>query len=93
MRVFLLSSEIKQVGQRLSHLILYYISHFDARGRMLIICPIASVEGAELDGFGDMGRGDLFTACQIGDSAGDAQDSVITAGGESHTLECGAEKT
>ena len=44
--------------------------------------PVGAVEGAVLDGLGDVARQDLFRVFEVGDGARDAQDAVVGAGGE-----------
>ncbi len=41
------------------------------------LCPVAAVEGAVLDGLGDVGF-----AAEVGDGAGDLEDVIVGAGGE-----------
>ena len=49
----------------------------------VVLGPVGSVEGAVLNGFGDMFGFDLRGRFDIGDSAGDFQDPVVSAGAES----------
>src|SRR6266852_2074292 len=44
--------------------------------------PQLPVQGAVLDGFGNMIGGELFGASQVGDGAGDFQDPVVSAGAQ-----------
>jgi len=46
---------------------------------LLFSRPQLAVEGAVLNGFGDVVAGDFFGAGQVGDGAGDFQDAVVGA--------------
>jgi hypothetical protein len=48
--------------------------------------PVAAVEGAVLDGFGDVGNGDGGSGFEVGDGAGDFEDAVVGAGAEALLL-------
>ena len=48
--------------------------------------PVASVQSAVLDGFGDVRDGQMFGSFQVGDGARDLEDAIVGAGGE--TLLC-----
>ena len=48
--------------------------------------PILAVEGAELDGLGDMLGLDTVALVQIGHGTGDTEDTVIAPSGESHFI-------
>ncbi len=48
--------------------------------------PVAAVEGAVLDGLGEVGDGKMFRAFQVGDGAGNFEDAVVGAGGEALLL-------
>src|ERR1039458_9128097 len=48
--------------------------------------PIAAVEGAVLDGFGDVADGDVLCSGQVGDGARNLEDAVVGAGGEALLL-------
>ena len=41
--------------------------------------PVGAVEGAVLDGFGDVAGLDFLLAFKVGHGAGDAQDAVVGA--------------
>ena len=51
------------------------------------LCSVAAVEGAVLDGFGDVLDGDVRLAAEVGDGAGDLEDAVVGAGAEARTRE------
>lgn len=51
--------------------------------------PVAAIQRAILDGFGDVGDGEVLGGFEVGDGAGDFEDAVVGAGGES-LLEHGA---
>ena len=57
-----------------------------------LLCPVFPIERAELDGLRDMRREDILASRKIGNRAGDAQDSIISAGGKSELVECFFEK-
>jgi len=42
-----------------------------------LLRPIVAVERAVLDGFGDVAGGDILGAFQVGDGAGDLEDTVV----------------
>lgn len=44
------------------------------------------VEAAVLDGFGDVGAGDVVTLFKVGNGAGDFEDAVVGAGGEAEAF-------
>src|ERR1035437_9318711 len=48
--------------------------------------PVAAVEGAVLDGLGDVADGDVLGAGEVGDGAGYLEDAVVGAGGEALLL-------
>ncbi len=48
--------------------------------------PVAAVEGPVLDGFGEVGDGEVLGAFEIGDGAGDFEDAIVGAGGEALLL-------
>jgi hypothetical protein len=52
--------------------------------------PELAVEGAVLDGFGDMGDLNIVYAAEIGDGSGDFEQAVVAAGGEAELLDGGA---
>jgi hypothetical protein len=49
-------------------------------------CSIFSIEGAVLDGFGDVFGGEGFHAVQIGDGAGDFEDAVVRPRAQPHLV-------
>lgn len=61
--------------------------------------PVATVEGAVLDGFGDMAGVDFIEALEVGHGAGDTENAVIGTSGEAEVgdgifhllLRCGIE--
>ena len=52
----------------------------------VVLGPVAAVEGAVLDGFGDVGDGDGGGGFEVGDGAGDFEDAVVGAGAEALLL-------
>jgi hypothetical protein len=48
--------------------------------------PIAPIQRPILDGLGEVGHGQVFDAFKIGDGAGDFEDAIMGAGGESLLL-------
>ena len=54
--------------------------------RLLILRPVAAVEGTVLDGFGQMGDGQVLGALEIRDGAGHFEDAVMGARGEALLL-------
>lgn len=48
--------------------------------------PIASVQCAITDGFGEVHGFYVLAACQVGDGAGDLQNAAVGTGGERETL-------
>ena len=59
---------------------------------VLLLPPIFTVEAAELDGFGDVGRADELAFIEVCDGTRHAQDAVIAARAESHAVVSGAQK-
>ena len=49
--------------------------------------PIAPVEAAVLDGFGDVFGGNSSGAGEVGDGAGDLEDAVVGAGAEAQAAD------
>jgi hypothetical protein len=54
--------------------------------------PVTTIEGAVLDGLGDVRDGQVRLTFQIGDGAGDIEDAIVGAGGESLLLHRALEK-
>ena len=52
----------------------------------------AQIQGLILDRLGHVCRSDFRVTAEVGDSAGDLQQAVVGAGGESELLDGGAEK-
>jgi hypothetical protein len=50
------------------------------------LCPVAAVERAVLDGFGQMGDGQVLGAFEVGDGAGHFEDAIVRARGEALLL-------
>ena len=50
--------------------------------------PIVPVQTPEIDGLAQMAEPDSEAAVQIGDGAGDLQNSVVSAGGETQSVHC-----
>src|ERR1019366_10569068 len=48
--------------------------------------PVAAVQGAVLDGFGNVADGDVGLGGEVGDGAGDFEDAIMGAGGEALLL-------
>ena len=46
------------------------------------LCPVASVEVAIVDGFGDVVGLNLLASFKVGDGAGNFQDAAVCSGGE-----------
>jgi len=53
--------------------------------------PVFPVEGAVLDGFGDVGGGEAFNARKVGDGAGHFEDAVVRAGTQAQFVDGEAE--
>jgi hypothetical protein len=54
--------------------------------------PVTAVEGAVLDGFGDVRDGERGLSFEVGDGTGDFKDAVVGAGGEALLLHGAFEK-
>ena len=52
----------------------------------------AAVEGAVLDGFGEVGGGDVGAGVEVGDGARELQDAVVGARGEMQLVDGGAQQ-
>lgn len=48
--------------------------------------PVVAVECSVVDGFAEVGDGDLVAVGQVRDGAADAEDFVVSTGGEAHVF-------
>ena len=57
-----------------------------------LLRPVASVEVAVVDGFGDVVGLNLLASFKVGDGAGNFQDAAVCSGGEREAFHCCVEQ-